>query len=412
MKITLKTFVFLFLTSCTLAVMAKGEKDQKLWKKAQKIHEQVITVDTHCDTPWALLGSDFNIAEKHSVPKSRVDLPRMKEGGLDAEFFAVFTGQKPRTEENYREAYNKANQMLDSIHSMVDRHSDLAELALTAGDASRIEKTGKRAIYIGMENGFPLDKDINRVQEFYNRGVRYITLCHSFHNDICDSSSDPGTPEHNGLSEFGKKVVAEMNRLGMMIDVSHASDQSFFDAIKYSKAPVIASHSSVRPVCNHDRNMSDEMLRALAKNGGVIQICLLDAYIRKPDTTKTGYKLGQNLKKTFRTKYKTMTDTEKQKFSEQWEHVYNNYMDDLPNVKDVVNHIDYVKKLIGVDYVGIGSDFDGGGGLAGCIDVSQFPNITYELLKRGYTEKEIKKIWGGNFLRVFSEVEKVAKILN
>ncbi len=408
MNIILKTNIFLFLIACTLTVMAEGKEDQKTWKKVRKIHNKAITVDTHCDTPWALLKSDFNIGEKHSSPQSRVDFPRMKEGGLDAEFFAVFTSQKLRTEENYKEAYHLADEILDSIHSMVKKYSNLAELALTAEDAIRIEKKGKRAVFIGMENGFPIAKDICRVKEFHDRGVRYITLCHSLHNDICDSSSDLDAPEHNGLSNFGKEVVAEMNKIGMIIDISHASDKSFFDVIKCSKAPVIASHSSVRSVCENDRNMSDEMIKALAKNGGVIQICPLDVYVKEPDTTLTRYKMEQELNRN-RARYKTMTDAEKQKQHEQWDFLQNNYLDELPPVSYMVDHIDYVKKLVGIDYVGIGSDFDGGGGLADCMDVSQFPNITFELLKRGYSKKEIKKIWGGNFLRAFREVEKVAK---
>ncbi|HBL75900.1 MAG: hypothetical protein A2W90_10820 [Bacteroidetes bacterium GWF2_42_66] len=403
-----QAIIVIFLLISALSAMAEKKEDQKLWKKARRIHEKAITVDTHCDTPWALLSSDFNIGKKHNAPQSRVDLPRMKEGGLDAEFFAMFTSQKPRTEENYKEAYNKVNQMLDSIHSMVEKHSNQAGLALTADDAARIEKKRKRAVYIGMENGFPIARDMNRIQEFYDRGVRYVTLCHSYHNDICDSSSDSDAPEHNGLSGFGREVVTKMNQLGMIIDVSHASDKSFSDVVKYSKAPVIASHSSVRSVCNHDRNMSDEMIKALAKNGGVIQICLLDVYVKEPDTTLTRYKLEHELRKN-RARYKTMTDAEKQKQHEQWDFLQNNYLDELPTVNYFVDHIDYVKKLVGVDYVGIGSDFDGGGGLADCMDVSQFPNITFELLKRGYSEEEIKKIWGGNFLRVFREVEKVAQ---
>lgn len=238
---------------CLIVIALSGFKaddtNQKLWKKALKIHEHALTVDTHCDTPMMMLKKGFEIGEQHESPKSLVDLPRMKEGGLDAMFFAVFTGQKPRTEENYVRTYQLANQMLDSIYTSLERNSQTATLALSPGDAAKIEKTGKRAIYIGMENGFPLEKDISRVKELYDKGVRYITLCHSFHNDICDSSSDSAEPEHNGVSEFGKEVITEMNHLGIMIDCSHMSDKSFFDVIKYSKAPVIASHSSVRAVC-------------------------------------------------------------------------------------------------------------------------------------------------------------------
>ncbi len=381
----------------------------RLWKKAQRIHQDAVTVDTHCDTPYLLLEEGFNVGKRNESPKVRVDLPRMKEGGLDAIFFGVFTGQKKRTPENYDKAYQLSIQMLDSIDSAIAKHSDLASLATKADDAKRIERTGKRAIYIGMENGFPLAKDLNRIQEFYDRGVRYITLCHSFHNDICDSSSDKAEAEHNGVSEFGKQVIAEMNRLGMMIDVSHMSDKSFFDVMELSKAPVIASHSSVRAVCNHNRNMSDEMIKSLAAHGGVIQICPLDIYIKEPDTTLTRYKLLQEIEIDYRNNYSTMTDEMKKDINDRWNYLQTHYLDQLPTVSGMVDHIDHVVELVGVDYVGIGSDFDGGGGLSDCLDVSQFPNITYELLKRGYSEEDIHKIWGRNVLRVMKEVEQVGK---
>jgi membrane dipeptidase len=403
------TKILLFcLISGVLMGFTTGKNLSKPEKKAQRIHAKCLTVDTHCDTPMQMIKPGFNIREEHKAPKSRVDLPRMKKGGLDAMFFAVFTGQKPRTEENYRKTYQLANQMLDSIHSMVRQNTDLATLALKADDLERIEKTGKRAVYIGMENGFPLAKDITRVEEFYKKGVRYITLCHSFHNDICDSSSDTAPAEHNGVSDFGRQVISEMNRLGMMIDISHASDKSFFDAVELSKAPVIASHSSVRSVAKHDRNMSDEMIKKLAQKGGVIQICLLDVYIKEPDTTSVKFKMEKRLHKIYRTTYNSMSEPEKAVFEKEWDDAQASFASELPTVKNLVDHIDYVKNLVGVDYVGIGSDFDGGGGLRDCADVSQFPNITLELLKRGYTESEIRKIWGGNLLRVFREVEKCA----
>jgi len=390
-------------------VVAGENPDSKLEKKVHRIHEKCHTVDTHCDTPMLMVTPDFNIRDEHQAPKSRVDLPRMKKGGLDAMFFAVFTGQKPRTEENYKKTYALANQMLDSIHSALKHNSDLATLALKADDLAKIEKTGKRAIYIGMENGFPLAKDLSRVEEFYKRGVRYITLCHSFHNDICDSSSDGKPAEHNGLSDFGKQVVAEMNRLGMMVDVSHASDKSFFDVVEYSKAPIIASHSSVRAVAQHNRNMTDEMIKKLAEKGGVIQICILDEYVKNPDTTTVNYKRIKQIRKIYAGGMEKMTEAEKEKMFAEWDELKAWKQTELPNVKDLVDHIDHVKNLVGVNYVGIGSDFDGGGGLIDCIDVGQFPNITRELLHRGYTESEIKKIWGGNLLRVFKAVEKEAE---
>ena len=398
----------LCLISGLLMSFSSMENAEKLENKARKIHEKCLTVDTHCDTPMLMIKPGFNVRDEHKAPESRVDLPRMKKGGLDAMFFAVFTSQKPRTEANYKSNYKLANQMLDSIHSMLKFNSDLATLALKADDLAKIEKTGKRAVYIGMENGFPLAKDITRVEEFYNKGVRYITLCHSYHNDICDSSSDSKPAEHNGVSEFGKQVIAEMNRLGMMVDVSHASDKSFFDVVELSKAPVIASHSSVRAVAKHDRNMTDEMIQKLAAKGGVIQICLLDDYIRNPDTTTVKFQRMKQLHKKYREADK-MTEAEKDVLFKEWDEVEAMDQDKMPTIKDMVDHIDHVKKLVGVDYVGIGSDFDGGGGLRDCADVSQFPNITMELLRRGYTEIEIRKIWGGNLLRVFREVEKVAE---
>jgi membrane dipeptidase len=332
----------------------------------------------------------------------------MKEGGLDAMFFAAFTSQKERTAENTENAYQMANQMIDATYNACSKYSEMAEVALTPEDAIRLEKQGKRAIFIGMENGFPIGTDIKRIKEFYARGVRYITLCHSLNNDICDSSSDKKGAEHDGLSKFGEEVVKEMNKYGMMVDVSHISDKSFYDVIKLSKAPVIASHSSVRAIAHHNRNMTDNMIKTLAKNGGVIQICLLDDYIKDPDTTSLNYQKKKELNLIYDTKFDSMTEDEKKALRNEWRSLGEKYPKAKPTVADCVDHIDYVKNLVGIDYVGIGSDFDGGGGLDGCADVSQFPNITAEMLKRGYTENEIRKVWGGNFFRVFSAVEEKA----
>jgi membrane dipeptidase len=381
-------------------------------KKIRKIHDRILTVDTHCDTPMAILDDNFDIGKRNNPPQSRVDFPRMTEGGLDAIFFAAFTGQRERTPENIENAYKMANQMIDATYEVCQKYNNMAEVAINSKDALSLEKQGKRAIYIGMENGFPLGTDIKRVKEFYDRGVRYITLCHSSNNDICDSSTDRKGPEHNGLSEFGNEVVKEMNDLGMMIDVSHISDKAFYDVIKLSKAPVIASHSSVRTIAHHNRNMTDDMIKALAKNGGVIQICLLDVYIKDPDTTTVRYQKEKELNHIYETRYESMTDDEKKKLREEWRSMRDNYPNVLPTVADCVDHIDYVKNLVGIDYVGIGSDFDGGGGVDGCADVSEFPNITAEMLNRGYTEEEISKVWGENFFRVFKQVEMLANQRN
>jgi membrane dipeptidase len=397
--------IFLLSLLIVLCIPVSGKVKES---KIKKVHDNALTVDTHCDTPLNMLEGNFDIGKRNTPPQSRVDFPRMKEGGLDAMFFAAFTGQKDRTSENTEEAYKMAHRLIDSIESACKKYPDMAVLATNSGDAAKIEKHGKRAIYIGMENGFPLGTDISRVKEFYYRGVRYITLCHSYNNDVCDSSSDRKGAEHNGLSEFGKEVVKEMNRLGMMIDVSHISDKSFYDVIALSKAPVIASHSSVRSIANHHRNLSDEMIKILATKGGVIQICLLDDYIKDPDTTSMYYKKRQELNHIYDTKFSIMTEEEKKTLRAEWRSLKDKYPKTLPKVADCVDHIDYVKKLVGIDYVGIGSDFDGGGGLDGCADVSEFPNITAEMVKRGYTNEEIEKVWGGNFFRVFKTVEKLA----
>lgn len=394
--------VFVLLVS----IPVRGEAPDK---KVMEIHNRILTVDTHCDTPMAMLDDKFDVGVRNTRPQSRVDFPRMKEGGLDAMFFAVFTSQRERTFENTEKAYKMAHLMIDATYSACTKYSDMAEVATKSADAERLQKSGKRAVYIGMENGFPLGNDIKKVQEFYNRGVRYITLCHSSNNEICDSSTDKKGAEHNGLSKFGEEVVKEMNKYGMLVDVSHISDKSFYDVIKLSKAPVIASHSSVRAIAHHKRNMTDDMIKTLAKNGGVIQICLLDDYIKDPDTTTVRYQKERELNRIYESKYELMTDEEKKVLRNEWRSIRETYPTALPTVGDCVDHIDYVKNLVGIEYVGIGSDFDGGGGVDGCGDVSEFPNITAEMFKRGYTEEEIRKVWGGNFLRVFAEVEKLSQ---
>lgn len=370
----------------------------------QSIHSKSYVVDTHTDTPMQLLNKGLDLGIKNEAPSSRVDYPRLREGEVDAIFFALFTSQQERNQENYQNAYQLAHQMIDSTLVSLSKNQTLAELAVNLDDLTRISKKDKTAIYFGMENGFPIAKDLSRIKEFYDDGVRYITLCHSSNNDICDSSTDSKGPEHNGVSEFGKQVIAEMNRLGLIVDVSHISDKSFFDVIEQSDVPVMASHSSVRSLCNHPRNMNDEMIKALAKNGGVIQICILGDYIKEADTTTTHYLKIQELKAKYNN-WEYANDEERKQAWAEWDEINRKYPKALPNIADAVDHIDYVKKLVGVDYVGIGSDFDGGGGLADCVDVADFPKITDELVARGYTNEEIQKIWGGNFMRVFEAVE-------
>ncbi|MBN1999201.1 membrane dipeptidase, partial [candidate division KSB1 bacterium] len=239
-------------------------------------------------------------------------------------------------------------------------------------------------------------------------GVRYITLCHVRNNDICDSSNDPAGAEHNGLSEFGKQAVAEMNRLGIMVDVSHISDKSFYDVLEYSQAPVMASHSSARAICDNPRNLDDRMIRALAKNGGVMQICILSDYVKTLPVNPLREAKLDSLRNIYGPWADITDEKVKQKYLEEYNAVNDRYPRPRATVADVVDHIDHVVKLVGIDYVGIGTDFDGGGGVEGCDDVSEMGNITAELLKRGYSQQQIAKIWGGNFLRVFQQVEALA----
>jgi len=377
-------------------------------KKNADVHQKAIVIDTHTDTPMQMVHQPFDIGKRHDAKDSKVDFPRLREGGVDAVFFALFTSQDELNETGYNKVYKLSYQMLDSTMAALKKYPEYAELATRSEDVYGIAEKGKTAIYLGMENGYPLAKDISRVKEFFDKGVRYITLCHSRNNDICDSSTDPDGPIHNGLSDFGKEVVKEMNRLGMIVDVSHISDKSFYDVIELSNAPVIASHSSVRSICKHPRNMSDDMIKKLAEKGGVIQICILGDYIRNADTTSLNYIKMEELRKKYNN-FKYANDEQRKAAWAEWDSINANFPPVLPPIVEAVDHIDYVVKLVGIDHVGIGSDFDGGGGLSDCEDVAAFPKITDELIKRGYTPKEINKIWGENFQRVFKEVEKVVE---
>jgi len=336
-----------------------------------------------------------------------VDFPKMIEGGLHSEFFVVFTGQGPRNDSAFSSVHKKALGIFKAIKENVGKNSSVAEIATSPEDAYRLKKAGKIAAFIGMENGYPIGKDITLIKEYYDLGARYITLAHMKNNDICDSSTDPAGPENDGLSSFGMKVVREMNRIGMMVDISHISDKSFYDVLKITVAPVIASHSSCRALCASPRNISDDMLLALKENGGVIQICMLGNYLKTPEPNP---ELDSKLKE-LRDKYgdyDALPDSAKKLVHKEFKNILKLY--EKPSaVKDIVDHIDHVVQVIGIDYVGIGSDFDGGGGVDGCRTASDVKNITIELLRRGYSKQDITKIWGGNLMRVFRKVEEMAK---
>jgi membrane dipeptidase len=397
-------FVATFLFTCSI------EKNEEYYlAKAHEIHKEVLTIDTHTDTPYMFLKDGWNLAERHEFnnkERSRVDIPRMQEGGLDAVFFAAFVGQRKRTPENYKWATNLADSLVSAIKNVCSENFETIALAITPDEAYKNEKNGKISIYIGLENGSPIGKDISLLEKYYDEGVRYVTLCHTKNNDICDSSNDG--PEHDGLSNFGKKVVKEMNRLGLIVDISHVSDKSFYDVIKLSKTPVVASHSCARAVCDNPRNMDDEMLKKLAENGGVMQMCILSDYVKKPVENKLRDSALDDLKNKFGPWGEIEDEETREKYRQVYYAIWEKYPKDLATVKDIADHIDHVVKLVGIEHIGIGTDFDGGGGVADCKDMSQLPNITAELLKRGYNKKELEKLWGGNFMRVFNHVESVA----
>lgn len=397
-----KTFVLFlllaFISSC-------ASEEEKIDRKADRLHHDILTIDTHSDTPMRLMRGGFDPGIRND--NGCVDFPRMKEGGLDAEFFAIFIAQGPRTPEAFETENQNTLATFDSIRAVVSRNSDMAGIALTGDDARKLKAEGKSAVFIGIENGYPVGTDISRIKQYYDLGARYITLCHSSNNDICDSSTDQSGPEFGGLSAFGEEVVREMNRTGMLIDVSHASDESFYDVIELSKAPVIASHSSCRALCESPRNLNDDMLLALKKNGGVIQICLLSEYLKQPEPNPEFDARVQEL----RDKWNQMGELTEEQREQRWKE-FSDLKDQYvkrATVVDAVNHIQHVVDVIGIDYVGIGSDFDGGGGIDGCSDVSGMKNITRELLRRGYSRDDITKIWGGNFLRVMAEAQSLAQ---
>lgn len=378
-------------------------------KKAEEIHTKAFTIDSHCDSPLVLMSEDFDISKSHDAKTTgtKYDFPRMEKGGLDASFFAAFVGQGNQDSAGLEKAFIQTNQILDAVHNAVNRHPDKAEIALTSEDGYRFEKMGLRSIYLGIENGYALADKIENVDYFYNKGVRYITLVHTQNNHIADSSTDT-TAVFNGLSDFGKEVVKRMNKLGIMIDLSHASDSTFYDVLALSSAPVIASHSCSRAICDNPRNLSDDMLLALAKNGGVIQMCILSDYVKKMPS----YPERDSAHAAFEAKHTdwaNYNEEQRRNGIRKWHQLDVKYPPVLANVTDVVDHIDHMVKIAGIDHVGIGTDFDGGGGVNGCFDVSEMGNITLELVKRGYTEEQIIKIWGGNFMRVFKEVEKLKK---
>lgn len=328
-----------------------------LYRKAKEIHSGIVAVDSHCDTPM-LFDGGYNFGERSSC--ALVDLHKMHEGGLDVATMAVYLRQEARDKESLSKAVEKTNRLLDAIENKVQQCSPYAAIAATPEEVLICKQQKKRVVMRAIENGYAIGDDISNIERYKRKGVVYMTLCHNGDNDICDSAR--GCGEHGGLSAFGREVVKEMNRVGMMIDLSHASETTFFDVIKYSSKPVVCSHSSCKALCNHPRNVTDEQMRAIASVGGVVQITMYNGFLVE---------------------------------------------DGNAMLDDFMRHLQHAIEVAGIEHVGIGTDFDGDGGIIGCADASQLRNITREMLRRGFTKDDIAAVWGGNWMRVMREIQQV-----
>ncbi|XGW00932.1 MAG: dipeptidase (plasmid) [Leptolyngbya sp. BL-A-14] len=384
-------------------------------ERAKRLHQSVLTIDSHIDWPiHQTFAPSFDPGIGHPtglLESGQWDLVRMEAGGLDAAFMSIFTPQRQLTDEGYAQAKDLANQMLQRTNQFVSKHADRVALAFTPKDADRLERAGKRALFLGMENGYPLGTDIKAVQAFYNQGIRYITLTHAKNNQLGDSATDQQQKWH-GLSPFGKAVVQEMNRLGIMVDVSHVHDDTFWDVMRMTKAPIIASHSSARQLRAVPRNLDDTMLRAMKQNGGVVQLCLLGDYIKataqSPQREAALAKLAAQQAAWFQGKLSPAAVAD---LLQKMQAINDQYPESKPTLANAIDHLDHLVAVMGIDHVGIGSDFDGGGGLRDLEDVSRMPRITQALLVRGYSPEAIRKIWGGNLMRVLKQVSEVSKQL-
>ena len=406
---TLYVTAFVFLTGCTGEKSASTSNDDHLRTRANDLAQQFVLADTHVDLPYRLKIKHFRLEREYmgipvSTTEGDFDFERAKKGGLDAPFMSIYIPSDYQQKPDNGKAL--ADSLINMIEGIVQAHPDKFALARTPSEIEENSKAGKISLPLGMENGAPIGSDVNNVKYFFDSGIRYITLTHGKQNQICDSSYDTLNRSWSGLSPFGEKVVAEMNRLGMMVDISHVSDSAFYDVIKISKAPVIASHSSCRYFTpGFERNMSDDMINALAKNGGVIQINFGASFL--DSLARVNSKVLDSLEKTLQSKGLTSKDSAAQPIIDQFA---KNHSDLYSDVERVADHIDHVVKLVGIDHVGIGSDYDGVGDSLplGLKDVSDYPNLLYVLLKRGYTDEDIKKICSGNIFRVWNKVIEVS----
>jgi membrane dipeptidase len=417
----------MFIASLLLAVQAQAT-DPALVEKARAIHDRVIALDTHVDINPSNFTPDTNYTQRL---RTQVDLVKMKEGGLDAVFLIVYVGQaNDFTSAGYDRAMASAMAKFQAIHRLAEQLApDQVEIAYKATDVRRIAAAGKKVVLIGIENGYPLGDNLANVQKFYDLGGRYLSLAHNGHSQLSDSNTGErdGVWQWNGLSPLGKQVIAELNRVGIMVDISHPSKESMMQTVALSKAPIIASHSAVRALCNHSRNLDDEQLKALKKNGGVMQTVAFASYVKCPPISPEREQAIAQLRSEFGLPaagagggggggggrggaLAALPADRREAYQRRMEEIDQKHPGPArATVQDFVNHIDYAVKLIGIDHVGISSDFDGGGGVDGWNSASETFNVTLELVRRGYSEKDIAKLWSGNLLRVMAEVEKVAR---
>ena len=402
-------------------------EEEALIARAREIHERVIVLDTHVDINTANFQDDRNYTQDVDT---QVNLPKMDDGGMDVAWFVVYTRQDTLDEEGYAAAYDNAMDKFHSIHRLVNEYApDQIELATTSAEVRRIVAEGKKVAMIGVENAYPLGEDLGRIEEFYELGARYMSLSHNRHSQLSDSHTGEADGEwlHNGLSEMGRQAVAEMNRLGIMIDLSHPSVEANRQAIELSVAPVMASHTSARALNDVSRNMYDEELLAVAETGGVVQAVAFRSFVdsekharyqeavvalRESIADSLGYELLDNterdaLDEEGRARYEAQLQEINQRLQPR---IAGEVHPNAPpvDVADFIDHVDYMVDLIGIDHVGLSGDFDGGGGVYGWMDASESLNVTIELLRRGYSEEYIAKIWGENLLRVLDEVQAVA----
>jgi len=406
-----------------------GQKKERseIWKKAKAIHEKVITIDTHDDININNFTANRNYTQNLDT---QVNLPKMMDGCLDVAWFIVYSGQGELNEAGYTAAYKNAISKFDAIHRLtVEIAPEKIGLATSSSEVRKLVNEGKLVAMIGVENAYPIGEDLSNIEKFYDLGARYMSLAHNGHSQLSDSNTGEADNVwlHNGLSELGKEAITEMNRLGMMIDVSHPSKEAIKQMFQLSKAPLIASHSSARALCDHSRNLDDELLDLFKEHGGVVQTVAFSAYVNTNKHNeyyanvnaiynKEGEESGFVVLS--RDSIRSLNETDKAIYEENYSKIVKKSAQKIKklrqtngpvDVADYVDHIDYLIKKIGINHVGISSDFDGGGGVEGWRDASETFNVTLELVKRGYTEEEIAKLWGENLLRVLDEVEAVAK---